>query len=67
MEWILILNLASGAVTVPRPFQTEEACIGAGEKALPQCTATLGLFDRVQEVCFPRRFICVPEQRRLKR
>jgi hypothetical protein len=61
MEWILILLLHSGTVTVPRPFQSEAACIGAGETALPQCTAAVDLFDRVREVCERRRFVCVPQ------
>jgi hypothetical protein len=63
MEWILILPLLSGTIVVPRPFHSEEECIGAGEKAQPQCTQVLGLFDRVQDICTVRRFICVPQPR----
>jgi hypothetical protein len=65
MEWVLILLLSAGSVSLPRSFHSEEECLGAGEKALPSCTATLGLFDRVQEVCSVRRYVCVAQPRAL--
>lgn len=64
MEWILVLTLSSGTVMVPRPFLTEEACIGAGEKALPQCTPAIDWFAQAREICAPRSFVCVPQPRR---
>jgi hypothetical protein len=61
MEWILILILAAGPVTVPRPFPNEAECLGAGQLAIPQCNSVIGSFDRVEQVCGLRRFICVPQ------
>jgi hypothetical protein len=63
MEWILILNFLSGPVILPRAFPNEQECVGAGEQALPQCTATSGVFGDVREICIPRRFTCVAQPR----
>ena len=63
LEWILILNFATGAVIMPRAFPNEAECIGAGELALPACTEGIGVFGEVHEACFPRRFTCVPQPR----
>jgi hypothetical protein len=65
MEWILIITLATGPVTVPRPYASEQECIGAGETALPQCVRTADFFNRMEEICSPRRFICVAQPKRV--
>jgi hypothetical protein len=63
MEWILIITLATGPVSMPRPYASEQECIGAGETAQPQCVAVTDMFNRLEEICQPRRFICVPQPR----
>jgi hypothetical protein len=63
MEWVLILTLATGSVALPRAYSSELECIGAGELTQPQCVRSLDLFNRAEEVCQPRRFICVPQPR----
>jgi hypothetical protein len=67
MEWVLILILAMGSVTLPHPFATEQECVGAGESALPNCTAAVDLLGRVEQICFPRRFICAPQPKSKRR
>ena len=61
MEWVLILTLATGAVVLPRGYASELECIGAGESVAPACTITSDVFGRAQEICTPRRFVCVPQ------
>ena len=63
MEWILILTLVTGTVTMPRPFASEQECIGAGETALPRCVEADGLFGEIRETCFRARYVCVPQPR----
>ena len=46
MEWVLIITLATGPVTVPRAYANEQECVGAGETAQPQCYRVTDLFNR---------------------
>jgi hypothetical protein len=67
MEWVLVLLLASGPVTMAIPYASEEECLGAGELALPSCSVGIGIFRDVEEVCHRRAYICAPQPRRIVR
>ena len=57
MEWILIITLATGPVSMPRPYASEQECIGAGETAQPQCVAVTDMFNRLEEICQHGAFV----------
>lgn len=55
MKWILIFHLLSPPVTMPVPYESQQACRDAGEITSPSCaTIKFGW-------CSGRKFLCVPQ------